>query len=183
MPLMHSVKKLANNLNITILAILFVLFVFFLFPVYQAQITKIAGESIATLDGRFSYTLADVNLVFNKMTEDGRSVYRVISGVLDMFYPLIYGVLFFLLLIRATNSIPNNKFKLCSLLPLIAMLFDYIENIGVLRMLDAFPAITNSQVVFNSFITTCKWVFVFLTLISVVILAAYNFFSPKELRN
>lgn len=150
------------------------------FPLYQSQINEIAGHSITSLDGRFSYTKMEVDKAFNDMEEDGRKINLFITGLIDMIYPIIYGTLFFLLLIKLTSSFSNGKIKLICFFPLLAVLFDYLENFGILKMLNEFPEITKTQVILNSTLTSSKWIFILITIVSILILIIYNLFNRKR---
>jgi len=153
----------------------------YIFPIYQAKINEIAGYRITSLDGRFSYTKAEVDKVFNDMGIEGRKVNQFVSGVVDMIYPLVYGLLFFLVLTKLTNSFSNHKIKLVCLVPMIAILFDYLENFGVLIMLNEYPEITKNQVTINSILTSTKWGFVLIAFISTLVLGIFKLFNRERI--
>lgn len=128
--------------------ILFALFSFYIFPDYQSRLTRAAGEEITALDTRFSYTHEEVLTDFEKLGEQGRVLYTVIVGRIDMVYPMVFGFLFVLtlawLLRRITH--PESDWIYLSLLPLLVILLDYLENFNTLHLLKTFPNITEEAV-------------------------------------
>ncbi len=102
------------------------------------------------------------------MQQAGRDKLRLFSGVIDMVYPLVYGALLFLLLRKLTSSLSaqTSWLKYVCSLPIIAAVFDYIENINILIMLGTFPNISSIQAMFDSAATSLKWAFLMLALLA-----------------
>lgn|GEM_PF-2134463 len=165
---------MANRKVIIPLTILFLTFSAYLFPHYQGQIREGKTEEITFLDAQFSYSLADVETAFKTMEEEGRQINIFISGVLDMIFPLVYGPLFFLLLIKLSSSSSYNTVRLLGGLPLLAVLFDYAENFSVVGLLKKYPDITASQVSLSATFTSGKWIFVLGTLLAILGLVAFR---------
>ena len=154
-------------------AVLFVLYTLIVFPFYLSQINEIANEKVLFLDGRLNYNYEQVNTLFDKMGREGRDIYHFMAGKVDMIYPVVYGVFFVLLLASLLKKIISKKSKIIflSLLPLIGMLFDYLENLNTLNLLNKFPNITPEQVSYGSQMTQIKWVFLILSILLVFALA------------
>ncbi len=163
-------KNKSSWITIIFLGLLFLFFMTYLFPLYQAEVNDIAGKAVESLDTRFSYTKNDVLQLFDTVKVEGREKMVFISGVVDMIYPLIYGILLFLLITKLTDNISNNKLKFIRLLPLIGMLFDYIENFSILNMLNTYPMISEKQVFISSSATSLKWIFLDISIGLIVIL-------------
>jgi hypothetical protein len=138
----------SNWLFILPFFILFVLFSFYLFPDYQSRLTRAAGEEITVLDTRFSYTQEEVLTDFERLGPDGRVLYAVIVGHLDMVYPMVFGFLFVLILAYLLRNVthPKSNWMFLALLPVLAIFFDYLENFNTLHLLKTFPNITEEAV-------------------------------------
>lgn len=162
------------------LGLLFVFFTGFLFPRYHAEISQVATVEVNSLDARFSYVQADVIALFKTVKAEGRQKMKFISGVIDMMYPLVYGLLFWLLLAQLTDGLANQKLRAVRFLPLVAVLFDYTENFSVLNMLQTFPSISEGQVMMSSLATSSKWVCLGLTLLLVVVLVLYRLYRHQK---
>ncbi|MEA2104425.1 MAG: hypothetical protein U9P79_07285 [Candidatus Cloacimonadota bacterium] len=173
------IEKITSWKIIILLGIFIFIVNFYIFPLYQSQINEIAGYSIRPLDVQFSYTKIDVDKAFNDMGQNGRKINLITTGFIDMIYSIIYGCLFFLLLVKLTRSFSNRKIQLIFFFPMLGVLFDYLENFGILKMLNQFPEITQSQVNINSALTSSKWIFILITIVLILILIILNLFNRK----
>ena len=146
--------------------LLFCYFTFFLFPNQQTQLTKIAGEQISPLDTRFSYSLQEVNYLFENLGIEGRELYATIVGSVDMIYPIVYGILFMLVLVFLLRKLSGHKSKLIliALLPVLGSLFDYFENFHILKLLQKYPTITEQDIVLSEQFTRLKHIILFSSL-------------------
>lgn len=172
-------KKIASWIIIILLAISVFIVNLYIFPLYQSQINEIAGYSISPLDVQFSYTKTDIDKAFNDMGQEGRKINRITTGVIDMIYPVIYGCLLFLVLVKLTRSFSNRKIQLILIFPMLGVLFDYLENFGILKMLNQFPDITKTQVAINSAFTSSKWIVILITIGLILIIITRNLFLKK----
>ena len=170
-------KKISSWIIIVFLGLTFLFFMVSLFPSLQSEVNNIAGKEVKSLDARLSYTKNDVSQLFETVKSKGREKMEFISGVVDMTYPLIYGILFFLLMTKLTNSFSNNKWKTIRFLPLIGMLFDYVENFSILNMLNSYPIISETQVLISSSATSLKWFFVNISLLLIIFLTVVKIFQ------
>lgn len=166
-------QHISNWKLILPLFILFALFTFYIFPEYQERINNLAGETIQPLDTRLSYSTEEVKLLFDKLTEEGRNIYLFITGKIDMIYPLIYGLLFTLLLANLLKKLtrPGSKIILVSLLPLVGMLFDYLENVNIIRLLNSYPTLSEEHVQWGEQVTRLKHGVLFFSVILILVLA------------
>ena len=155
---------------------LFILFcgvTFYIFPKYQSQLREIAGEEVKPLDTRFSYTLEEVVSDFEKLGVEGRHVYQFIVGRIDMIFPVIYGLFFILTLAYLLKKItpPHSKWMLIALLPVLGMLFDYLENFNTLSLLKNYPDLSAQGVAWGEQMTRLKHGFLFLSIGLILFLA------------
>ncbi len=177
---MHTIKQLANWKTILPLFTIFILFSFYLFPKYQAKINLIAGIEIQSLDARFTYSNNDVIALFDTITTEGRQLYFFISSQLDAFYPLVYGLLLFFIILNLTRNLSGKWFYI-SFIPFISILFDYLENIHVQNLLTNYPSISTSMVKSSALMTQLKWSFFSLSLL--IVLVFFIFLGLKKIRS
>ena len=154
------------------------LFNFYLFPKNEVVYNN---ESLRLLDIRASYTKEDVLDLFFKMGDEGRNTYHYVTGVIDMIYPLIYGTLLILLLAKLFQNIFKKKTRYIylALFPILIMIFDYIENINTLLMLDKYPEISNIHVTLGSMVSGIKWYLV--SAILIIIITGFLFLLIKNI--
>ena len=171
---MHtSLLRITTWRYILPLLVLFCGITCFVFPSYQTRLNETAGEEVTSLDTRFSYSLEDVHKAFEKLGVAGRSLYRSVVGGIDMVYPLVYGLLFILVLANLLKKTidPGSRFMLLALLPLLGVGCDYLENINTLSLLRDYPLLSAQKVAWGEQMTRMKHAFLFLTLGSALLLA------------
>lgn len=122
------------------------------------------------------YDTEYVNTLFSTLGHTGRNTYLYHQIPMDMIYPLLFGISFSLLLAYFLNKLNKLKtpFLYLCLLPMLAAMGDYAENIGIITLLNDYPEIskntvtmTNSFSILKSSCTTLSFVvliFVLLTL-------------------
>ena len=89
-----------------------------------------------------------VNELFRTLGENGREIYLTNQLPVDMIYPLLFGLTYSLLLayfLKKLNKLKSLFTYLC-LLPIIAGIADYMENIGIITMLNSYPDLTEITV-------------------------------------
>ena len=92
------------------------------------------------------YDLNYVSELFTSLGENGRLTYLTNQIPVDMIYPFLFGVSYCLLIgyfLTKLNKLNSVFFYLC-FLPVIAGIADYLENIGIITMLNNFPDLSLS---------------------------------------
>ncbi|KAA3611062.1 MAG: hypothetical protein D8M58_13875 [Calditrichaeota bacterium] len=131
------------------------------------------------------YNFEYVNSLFKLLGENGRELYLFLQIPADMFYPFLFGIGYCLLIaffLNKINKLDSIFFYLC-LVPLLAGMADYIENIGIIFMLNSYPAITNFSVEITNLFTIVKSVattIYFFALIIVLVLFGIDFVKRKR---
>ena len=94
------------------------------------------------------YDYTYVNELFSALGDNGRETYLTNQIPVDMIYPLLFGLTYSFLLayfLKKINKLKTPFIYLC-LLPIIAGIADYFENIGIITMLNSYPDITETIV-------------------------------------
>jgi len=113
------------------------------------------------------YSPEYVSSLLIALGEQGRHAYLFNQIPVDMVYPFLFGVSYCLVLayfLHKLGKLESSLFYLC-LLPLLAGLFDYFENIGIITLLNSYPytsvvlsQITNVCSVLKSAFTTIYFI-------------------------
>lgn len=107
------------------------------------------------------YTHSKALTLLQSLGADGRDAYLFPQLALDFVYPGLFGICFSLMLIwvysRQVQS--DSKFMYLAILPVLGGLFDYVENILIIRMITTFPDVTKGLVFAASGATLLKSVF------------------------
>jgi hypothetical protein len=99
-----------------------------------------------------------VNKLFIALGEDGREIYLTNQIPVDMIYPLLFGLTYSLLVAYFLKKLNKLKTPLTylSLLPIIAGIADYLENIGIITMLNSYPDLTETTVIVTNTFSVIK---------------------------
>ena len=131
------------------------------------------------------YNLDYVNKLFSTLGENGREIYLTTQIPVDMIYPLLFGLTYTLLLayfLKKLNKLKSPFTYLC-LLPIIAGIADYFENIGIITMLNSYPNLTeitvNTTSTFSVIKSTSTTLF-FIALIVILIILGIKFVGRKK---
>ncbi len=100
------------------------------------------------------YTTEYAKSLFDTLGPEGREAYLYNQIPVDMIYPFLFGVSYCLVLVYFLNKLNNLKtpFLYLCFLPLIAGIADYLENFGIISLLNNYPDISSTIVsLTNSF--------------------------------
>ncbi|MGY5453056.1 hypothetical protein ACVFI8_19265 [Agarivorans sp. MS3-6] len=104
----------------------------------------------------YSYTYA--NDLLSSLGEEGRHLYLSVQLPLDFIYPGLFSITYSLLLvwIIGKTQAENSKIRYFALVPFMAGVFDYLENIFIIKMISSFPDLQVSSVKIASAFTLLK---------------------------
>lgn len=150
--------------------------------VYAFMLTVTIPDTMAFSNGMklldmmpTGYDFNYVNKLFSTLGKKGREAYLTNQIPIDMIYPLLFGISYCLLMAYFLKKINKHKtpFIYLSLLPIIAGIADYIENIGFITMLNNYPDFTETTVKVTSMFSVVKSIstsIFFLTLVVILLL-------------
>ncbi|WKK74738.1 hypothetical protein QYS49_24030 [Marivirga salinae] len=113
-----------------------------------------------------------INSLFEALGKEGQDAYLYYQLPLDMFYPLFYTISFSLLIAYFLKKIKqfNSAFFFLCLIPIIAGITDYFENIGIITMLSTYPNMSETLMATTNVFTIIKSMTVSVTFITMIIL-------------
>lgn len=155
-------KKLINR-NITGIKVLwfFILtnIVYAFMLIVTIPKTMVFSNGLKLLDMMpTGYDLEYINTLFDSLGKKGREVYLYNQIVVDMIYPFLFGISYSLLIayfLKKLNKFNSSFFYLC-FLPIIAGIADYVENIGVIIMINSYPDISQFSAIVTNIFTIIK---------------------------
>ncbi|WMI65079.1 hypothetical protein RBH94_13555 [Aestuariibaculum sp. YM273] len=104
------------------------------------------------------YDLNYVNELFTTLGENGRLIYLTKQIPVDMIYPLLFGLSYCLLLgyfLKKLKTFYSPYTYLC-LIPIIAGIADYLENLGIITMLNNYPELKETTVYATNMFSVIK---------------------------
>ncbi len=123
------------------------------------------------------YTLEYAGDLLTAIGADGRQTYLSLQLPVDFVYPGLFAVTYTLLLTWLFNKgfAQESPIFYLALVPAVAGLFDYLENIGIIMMLRSFPNISAAMVALASMSSVIKSVltigFYILLLVGIAVIA------------
>lgn len=171
------------DIKTTVAATLFFVLMMYLIdfsPIGVAGLLKVSGgTSILDFETRYSADFA-YNLL-ESMGEAGRHFYLTKVMVLDIFFPPSLMLFMFgwlcLSLKKATNS--GSKLRYVIFFPLIYLILDYTENIGITAMLINYPARLDTVCIATGIITSIKKTSVLLCMIAFIVFSVGILFKKR----
>ncbi len=148
--------------RVTILAVvIFFVFTPLVLPQQAARFEAVAGDGPSP-DQSFIYTPADLYGMAEAYGTEGRAAYVRARWTFDVIWPLVYT--FFLVTAISwlgKRAFPEgSKARLLNLVPVLGLLFDYLENICASIVMARYPAQTPVVDLLATVFTPIKWVFV-----------------------
>lgn len=129
------------------------------------------------------YDQAYVKELFAALGAEGRAAYLTRQIPVDMVYPFLFGLSYSLVLayfLKKLNRLRAPYVLLC-LLPVVAGVADYFENLGISVMLKNYPAVTGFAVDMTNFFSLLKSGTT--TIFFLVLILLLCWFAFKALRN
>ena len=133
-------------------------------PISVSEFINISGQD-GLLDTKLFYTAQQAYDALTVYGEEGRQLYmRFLMA--DFVFLATYSLAFAFLLNLLIHSICSNAKNLLFIntLPLAIGLFDFIENISIVTMLQIFPEHIKAFGVLASIATPCKWILTVVTI-------------------
>ena len=150
--------------------IVFILFMVFVLPRVSSYTEDVTGSS-SSPDTSLLYSSDDLFDIAEAYGQVGRNAYIVLRLTFDVIWPIVY----FMFLASLTGFLiqklkVKEKYKFLILLPLLGLLFDYLENIASVVVMYNYPTemlfFANAAPV----MTLLKWIFIGLGFICVILL-------------
>lgn len=129
------------------------------------------------------YSFKYANELLNVLGAEGRSLYLSTQLPLDFIYPGLFSITFSLMLIWLFGKTfnVNSKVYYFALIPFLAGIFDYVENIFIIKMINSFPDLQVTTVKIASLFTVLKSSFTIFFFI--LLIAGFAFLFKKQISN
>lgn len=142
-------------------ALIFTGFMIFVLPAVSATTKEITGSSLSP-DTSFFYSVETLYQIAEEYGEAGREYYINSRFTFDVVWPVVY--VFFLvsaLSLAFKKPIAGRYFYMFNLLPLFAIVFDFLENIMTAYVMFRYPLF--SLVAYGApYFTLMKWLLIYL---------------------
>jgi len=159
--ILHSLKKVASGKTVLILFIatmaIYLLMLFYTIPLVGSYAHNMELFDMSPSGYSYQYAMS----LLERLGDAGRTIYLTRQLPLDFIYPGLFAVSYTLLLIWLfSKSIEiTSKIYYLAFIPALGGLFDYLENIFIIRMITSFPDLSTGLVQVASTFTLLKSIF------------------------
>lgn len=117
------------------------------------------------------YSHSQAMTLLDSLGQDGRDVYLFPQLALDFVYPGLFAICYSLMLIWVYSKRvrSDSKFLYLAMLPAFGGVFDYVENILIIRMITTFPDVSKGFVSVASGFTLLKSAFSTASFLSLIL--------------
>lgn len=155
------ITYLQNISNGKIVLLLFILtnLIYVSMLIYSLPLVSSYAPELVLFDmAPLGYSYSQAIELLTALGIEGRNTYLSIQLPLDFIYPGLFAVSYSLLITWVFKHYlsKNSKFYLIAFIPIIAGLFDYLENISIIVMLNSYPNISVNLVNISSAFTIVK---------------------------
>jgi len=159
--IIHFLQERASGRAVLILFIITqVVYVAILFYTIPAVLEEAPDMKLFDMSPG-GYTFEYAGDLLTAIGEKGRQTYLALQLPLDFIYPGLFAVTYTLLLtwLFSKGFARDSSVFYLALVPAVAGLLDYLENIGIIMMLNSFPDISAVTVAFASMSSVIKSLF------------------------
>lgn len=164
------IRKISRPAVLLSLIVLYLFIILLLFPAF-------ATEAYASpLDLMFHYSPDQAYALIESYGPKVRHSYAISALTLDVIYPLTYSLLFSVWLSMLLKG--QGSFK-CAvvMLPFVILLFDLLENSGIVIMLLNYPQRLDIIAQLTSMATSIKWIFAVAVILLTLCLSLLRLFQ------
>lgn len=115
------------------------LFIGYLLPQAEQRINALTGKNLGPIDLTFGFNPERTLQMVADYGPAGRAYYATTEMTFDVLYPLIYSLLFAVVLTMLYRNASIQVLQRVQLLPAAALLLDLLENITIVLLLNSHP--------------------------------------------
>jgi len=145
----------------TLLGLIFleILFPAVLFKHAEEKINSLAGKEIGPIDLTFGFNPGRTLQMVADYGEAGRAYYKQAELIIDTAYPIVYSLLFAVIITLIYRSLLKGPVHYLNLVPFMALVFDYLENFAVISLLTHYPEQSVFMASLCELFKLLKWLF------------------------
>jgi hypothetical protein len=155
------IHKISNGWVAFSALVIFLLFTALVLP-GQASRAQASSGDVGSPDLSFYYSAGDLYRMAEAYGEEGRREYVRARFTFDLLWPLVY--MAFLVTgiswLNRTVFAPKSIWQRANVVPVLAALFDLLENLSTSLVMVRYPTVTAVVDVAATFFTMVKWILV-----------------------
>ena len=168
--------KVANFRSIISMCIIYLIFPLYLLP----KIINTGSTGTPPLDLLFWYNHDTLYQMMTNYGEAARNKYIIGLLTVDIVYPIFYGTLLAMIMALIIKKLPITFPKKIIFIPYIVVVFDLIENSGLVFLLSTYPTRHNVIADIVGFVTATKWSVFVITVMFIIYAIVYGILIRKR---
>jgi hypothetical protein len=168
--LYQSFRKYARTGNVLILFFACLLFTGILLPWANGELRSVSN-GITEADLPFSYSTEQIYKIFKSYGSQGREWNTLMQFTIYAVYPLANAILISLLILVVYGrlAVKESFIKVLFMIPAVALLADYIENMSLVLMLVNYPYKLEMVSRLANVCTQAKWILLLMSITLTII--------------
>jgi hypothetical protein len=177
------IQRVSTGKVALVFLLIFLIFMAVVLPDQASKASQATGDADSP-DTSFFYSSADLYRMAEAYGQSGRDAYVRARFTFDLVWPLVYTAF----LCTSLSWLNRKAFSSASpwqrtnLVPLLAFLFDLLENISTSLVMSSYPSTVPLAAALAPFFTLFKWIFLtasFILLLVTAGLALWRWLSPR----
>jgi hypothetical protein len=156
--LSRFLNKIATGPTLIVLLLAYISFPAYWLKNAEETINRLAGRPIGPIDLTFGFNPTQTLQMVADYGPEVRAFYTRTELTLDVIYPLVYTLLFAVVLTMLFRNRPYKPFAGVELLPLVTLVFDFLENATIVGLLTTYPAQSMTLAVLCEIFKLAKWI-------------------------
>ena len=176
---LHIIYREVTGKQVLFIFVFFVLFVAGVLPFIQTLTTRVIGIAESP-DTNFNFNLIQLYNIVDSYGSDGRRFYLLMRWTFDIIWPLTYTAFLLSTIGYLARGVDLKSGYKILYLPLLAVLFDLLENINASVIMALYP----TRIDFFGYLlmgsSILKWIAISLSFVMVVLLLILKVIRIKK---
>lgn len=160
--------RMANWKLLLVIFAVYVVFPSYLFKNAETKMNALSGKTLGVIDLTIGFTPERTLQMVEAYGPEARAYYASVETTIDVVYPLVYSVLFGIILSLLYRRKPYKPFAFVNLLPFVVLFFDYLENLTIVHLLNSYPEQSMSVATLCELFKLLKWLSFFVVILLVI---------------
>jgi hypothetical protein len=156
--LSQFLDRIANSKLLIFLILIYAIFPAYLLKNAEEKINQLAGKKIGVIDLTIGFNPQKTLQMVSDYGNEARAYYAQTEMTTDVIYPIVYAFLFGVILSILYCNKAYKPFYWVNLLPITALIFDYLENICIVSLLQNHPSQSLMVANFCEVFKLLKWI-------------------------
>jgi hypothetical protein len=166
--------------HVLVFTLLFLIFMIFILP--EESNKSLTYGITESPDTSIFYTSDTLYRLADEYGESGREFYVTQRFTFDLIWPIVYGLFLLSTIGFLTYKINDPKYKYFVYMPVVSVIFDYLENITTSITMHRYPMLTPFISDMAGFMTLFKWSMLSLSMIALIFLLSIYLYNALKIK-